>query len=106
LGITLAGTGYMKADFAIWLSASLELLCSLTGHFGGCWILNHSPLKRPFMWAFDLAHPVADYECSHCGERLTVAPGPHGAECSWRRDEGTMTANSIPTTFLSYNCQA
>lgn len=38
--------------------SGLELLCALTNHANGCWILNNGPLSRLYGWA--LAPMITD----------------------------------------------
>ena len=35
----------------------LDLLCALTAHVGGCWCSTGGPLRRLYVWAFDVVHP-------------------------------------------------
>jgi hypothetical protein len=30
---------------------ALNILCAATGHAGGCWLLNTSPLRRLWHWS-------------------------------------------------------
>lgn len=47
----------MKRYLADVTEAAMELLCVLSGHAGGCWLLNQSPLRRLYWWAVNTLHP-------------------------------------------------
>ena len=62
----------MKPWFIETVMVGIEWLCILSGHVGGCWILNRSPLQRLWIWASDEFYKMQDYagrhDCPYCGK--------------------------------------